>query len=148
MFSKAHLRDARQTEVGGMDADVLKVAFAEILSDYDVLKILKNVYIHIGRLIPEERPRKVIARFKSERRRNAVHKTRASVKTHNATTETHRIFVNEDLTNQRAGLLFELRNISHCSSFNGNILMKIVDMKVRQVQTKQSQCFAASAIVV
>ena len=65
----------------------------------------------IGRLIPEVRPRTVIVRFKSERRRDAVFKTRANLKTHNATTETHRIFVNEDLTSQRAGLLFELRKL-------------------------------------
>ena len=93
-------------------------------------------------------------RFKSERRRDAVFKTRANLKTHNATTETQRIFVNEDFTSQRAGLLFELRKlkkageIADCLSFNGNILMKTLNMKVRQVQTRQDQCFAASATVV
>lgn len=241
---------ATVTHVSGLDVDVLKVAFAEILSDHDVLKALKkslypqelsdkldlltakieqlyketeqkenritdlekrvvslelqndrleqysrranlrfegiseavgtpelekellrilndNMKLipkmqteeierahRIGRLIPEGRPRTVIVRFKSERRRDAVFKTRANLKTHNATTETHRIFVNEDLTNQRAGLLFELRklkkagNIADCWSFNGNILMKTLNMKVRQVQTRQDQCFAASATVV
>ena len=65
----------------------------------------------IGRLIPKGCPCTVIVQFKSERCRDAVFKTRANHKTHNATTETHRFFINEDLTNQRKGLLFELRKL-------------------------------------
>ena len=88
------------------------------------------------------RPRTTIVRLTSERRRDAIYRARINLKQHNTASGLNlRLFVNEDLTKTRSELLYELRLISDCWSFNGNILYKDTQGVVHQVRSKQDACF-------
>ena len=85
----------------------------------------------ILRRITEGRLHTVIVRFTTHRRRNATYKARVNLKMRNAASVSRdRSYINEDLTNYRSELLYELRkikkgvHISDCWTYNGNILSK------------------------
>ena len=89
---------------------------------------------------PRQRP--IIARFRSERLRDAVYRSRFNLKTYNDTHRECKIFINEDLTARRAALarntrsLKKERKLSDCWTTGGNVMVKELDGKIRQVKTE------------
>ena len=89
---------------------------------------------------PRQRP--IIARFRSERLRDAVYRSRFNLNTYNDTHRECKIFINEDLTARRAALarntrsLKKERKLSDCWTTGGNVMVKELDGKIRQVKTE------------
>ena len=85
----------------------------------------------LGRKTDTIRPRAVIALFVSGKTRDRVYRSRATLKTHNHSTDQHHnIFINEDLTTMRSNLAYATRTlkkskrITDCWTFNGKIVIK------------------------
>ena len=85
----------------------------------------------LGRKTDTIRPRAVIARFVSGKTRDRVYRSRATLKTHNHSTDQHhKIFINEDLTTMRSNLAYATRTlkkskrITDCWTFNGKIVTR------------------------
>lgn len=89
------------------------------------------------------RPRPVIVRFKSEKTRDRVFQSRASLKQKNerVAERSLKIFINEDLTTMRAKLAYETRvlkkanKIRDCWTYNGNIVIKDVNNVIHRIYT-------------
>lgn len=90
-----------------------------------------------------KRTRAIIVRFKSERVRDTVFRARGSLKTHNDTHEDNeKIWLNEDLTDTRAYLLYKARQlrkakkISDCWSTYGKIMVKDLANSIKNIKAE------------
>ena len=90
----------------------------------------------------ETRQRPIIARFRSERLRGAVYRSRFKLKTYNETHRKSMIFINEDVTARRAALarqartLKKDRKVTDCWTTGGNVMIKELNHKIRQVKSE------------
>ena len=90
----------------------------------------------------QQRNRVIIVRFRSEKLRDAVYKSRFQLKEHNGRHPESKIFVNEDLTARRAALARLTRTlkkegkVSDCWTANGNVLIKDRHNKIYQVRSE------------
>ena len=88
------------------------------------------------------RQRPIIARFRSERLRDAVFRGRFNLKTYNEKHREKMIFINEDLTARRASLARQTRSlkkdrkVTDCWTTGGNVMIKELNNKIRQVKSE------------
>ncbi len=88
---------------------------------------------------PRHRP--IIARFRSERLRDAIYRSRFNLKTYNENHGGSMMSINEDLTARRAALerntrtLKKERKLSDCWQTGGSVMVEELDIKIRQVKT-------------
>ena len=89
----------------------------------------------------EGRPRKrhTIVRFRSERLRDSVFRSRSNLKEYNQGHPDATIFMNEDLTAHRASLAFNTRllkrqqKINDCWTTGGKVVIKDLSNQIRQI---------------
>ena len=97
----------------------------------------------LGRVaIDQVRPRTVIVRFRSERLRDVVLRSRGTLKEFNANqSQQNRIYLNEDLTARRSSLAYTTRElkkrgrITDCWTHSGRILIKDSTGRVQEVSS-------------
>ena len=88
------------------------------------------------------RDRVIIVRFRSEKLRDAVYRSRFKLKDHNSEHPQNKIFISEDLTARRAALARVTRSLKKegtlidCWTASGNILVKDLNNKIHQVRAE------------
>ena len=134
---------------------------AEKRSDYDTDKLITTVINESMKLQPpmlqehlershrlgpklnkdgQQRNRVIIVRFRSEKLRDTVYKSRFQLKEHNERHPENKIFIHEDLNARRAALarltrtLKEEAKLNDCWTANGNVLIKDLHNKIYQVR--------------